>query len=326
LDHATKDFAGRRGDGRRHDRILLPVGFRTFCELTGANFAPEIGGVWPGDLQSRRARDAFDELSFWTEELHQSWINYLRVGGFPQAIRELRDTGDAEMFAGDLWDVIEGEALIEAGMTSAQMSGLLESLVEGLTNPFNASRIQRTVGFTTNSSVYERLFSLEQAYLIWLCHQDDEFRPKLGAFRKVYFLDPLLSRALAHRNPVFAHPDQSKLVEQQVGLALLRAIRIESGMNLDSSELLLYRRTKSKAEIDFVSQFLSSPVEVKYVDSGWARAAQTLRANFDRGVVATRRSSDTKSDVWVVPVANLAWLLDTAQLQPPQIELPGFGV
>lgn len=326
LDEATKDFAVRRGEGKSHDRLLLPVGFRTFCRLSGKEIGHEIKPASLGDLQAAAARESFEELSFWTEDLHQLWINYLRVGGFPQAIREMRETGDALSFARDLWDVMEGEALLAAGMSAPKMSGLLGALVEGLTSPVNASRIQRNVGFTTHSNVYDRLFSLEKAYLIWLCYQDHELRPNFRAQRKIYFTDPLLARALAHRNPAFAQPVESTLSEQQAGFALLRSIKDRRPGRLDPSETVMYRRTSSKSEIDFVGPEFSVPIEIKYSDTGWARAAQILRANSGSGIVATRRTTDTSGVVWAVPVANLCWALDRdAPTSSAQSQLPGLG-
>lgn len=308
---ASKNLAGRRGRATHPDRLLMPVGFRVFCEMRGGFDAmPEFDPTAPSELGSREAKAVFDDLAFWTEQLVDSWHHFLRVGGFPEAVRESIATGDASAFAADLWAVIEGEAFTSGGLTSAEVNGLIGCLAESLTTPINASRIARDVGLAGHQAVYERLRGLQLAYLVWTCHQESNMRPNLRAGRKVYFTDSLLARAIHLRNPVFPEPDPSKVVEQQIGLSLVVPLTRSLDDGLGPSETVMYRRTESRSEIDFVSPFAEMPIEVKYSDTGWKRAAQTLRANFGKGIVATRRTHDTSGDVWAIPAANLAWALD----------------
>lgn len=74
----------------------------------------------------------------------------------------------------------------------------------------------------------------------------------------------------------------------------------------------MHMRTATKAEIDFVGPDLDGCVEGKYVDAGWRGEARTARANFGRGILATRRVLDLDDAVWAVPAPILAWLLDPA--------------
>ena len=64
-------------------------------------------------------------------------------------------------------------------------------------------------------------------------------------------------------------------------------------------------------EIDFVGPDLDGCVEGKYVDSGWKGQARTARANYDRGVLATRRAHDLDDGpIWAVPAPALAWIVE----------------
>jgi len=81
------------------------------------------------------------------------------------------------------------------------------------------------------------------------------------------------------------------------------------------SDQVMYERTRTGAEIDFVGPALEVPFESRYEDRPWKRGAQTMLAQHGRGVLATRTpfqlhgSDDSPEPVWAVPVAVVAWLL-----------------
>lgn len=96
-----------------------------------------------------------------------------------------------------------------------------------------------------------------------------------------------------------------------MGLALRRyAIGVRPGTDA-LFDHVLYHRTPTDQEVDFVggSQQLT-PVESKYIDGQWRRTAQTMRAAFGNGVLATRSVLDLEGDVWAVPAALLTLVID----------------
>jgi hypothetical protein len=114
------------------------------------------------------------------------------------------------------------------------------------------------------------------------------------------------------RNPAYTAPDISWLNEQQVGLALARAVSFTEPAAFLEADRLMYERTSTGAEIDFVGPELDVPVECKYTDANWKREAQTMAARYGRGVMATRSPYlvETDAHIWAVPASMLAWLLD----------------
>ena len=119
-----------------------------------------------------------------------------------------------------------------------------------------------------------------EPFVVWPCYREDNLGPKLGAQPKLYYTDP-----------VYASFD-----------AGLHARRIRPGTAPPHGK-----------EIDFVGpQVGGIAFESKYVDGGWRRDALTLKASRWQGVVATRSEIDLSDpDVAAVPVAMLAWLLDS---------------
>ncbi len=313
LREATKNFAGRRGmAAERSDRLLMPVPFRDYCRLWGLVGLPAIPPILAGQLLSATAREAVAELSFWLVDLLDAWESYLRSGGFPRAIADLLRFGDVTpSFEQDLWDVIRGEAFRATSLGDAELLALLARLADGLASPVNASALAREIGLGSHHAINDRLNDLAFAFQTWRCYRSDpRERPKTGAQRKVYFTDPLIARLPTGRVNAHPAPDVTRLAEQQVGLALARAAAGGRADLFVAGDAVMYERTATGAEIDFVGA-TQVPVESKYVERGWRRAARTIVAARGRGVLATRNVLDTEGPVWAVPACMLVWLLGT---------------
>jgi predicted AAA+ superfamily ATPase len=213
-------------------------------------------------------------------------------------------------FLGTLWAVAYGDAISAARFTSVQTQALLARLTDNLSSPVSVSRMARELS-TSRTTLTARIDDLHATYLTWPCYRSEHGMPKLRAQARVYFTDPLLARLASHRHPSTRAPDITSLSEQQIGLTLRRhAIGLRPGTD-SLFDHVLYHRTPSDQEIDFVGGDQPiTPVESKYVDGQWRRAAQTMRAAFGHGLIATRSVLDLDGDAWAVPAPLLALVLD----------------
>lgn len=329
LLEAQKELAGRRNVSQS-DRYLMPMSFRSFAKSVSPTLrqAPPVT-VPASKLGDRRLMsDAVYELIPFLHELVPAWEQYLQVGGYPAAVNDWMEQGQVgSVFITALWDVIHGDAFRSAGISPAQTQGLLEELSRKIANPLGDLPLAREVGLhdaagkPDGEQAKARLMDLQVAFVAWRCHQrrEEQFLPKLRAWAKVYFSDPLLARLAHLRNQACTDPGPTLLTEQQIGRALVLAHEVEvSGAILDFSHVM-YVQTPSRSEIDFVGS--ASPevgIESKYVDHGLVRASQTLRAqiaagDIASGLLATRSVVDvdpTKS-CWAIPASLLAWMLPT---------------
>ena len=318
LTAATKALAGRCGNVEAPDRFLMPIGFRSFVSLVMPEPPPTTLGPLSIDELTPNLQQAVQELTPWLDILIRAWEIYLRVGGFPTSVVQAV-TGRAEPAAlrMSLVDAIHGDAFRRADWSRPQSLGLLRRLESNLGSALNVTSLANDIGIS-QATLKQRLNELREAFVIWPCYRESELRPQLGAQPKLYFTDPIytqLGDALdaapqAGRN---TSADFSRLSQQQLGVALLRASdRSAPGAHIEFDRVL-HHRTKSRKEIDFVGPaFGGLAIESKYVDGGWRRDAQTLRASPWRGIVATRSEVDLgASGVVAVPGALLAWLLDS---------------
>ena len=312
LEQARKDLADRRGGIADSDRLLLPMGFRAFCRaLGGFDDIPEESTL-PRDLLSAAGEVAIAQLEPWSAALGDAWELYLDVGGFPRAVGEHVQTGAVSSgFVQGLWDVVLGDAIRATDMAEAAVLALLQRLVGNLCSPVNASRIARDIGLSGHQAALNRIEELVRAFLAWHCYRIRDERPNPAAQRKLYFVDPLIARLAHLRNPSFPAPETSALTEQQIGLALARAVSPESPTAFVHTARVMYERTATGAEIDFVGPELEIPFECKYTETSRRKDALTIKARHGRGMLVTRTAIviDPNEPVWAVPAAMLTWLL-----------------
>ncbi len=312
LEQARKDLADRRGGVPDSDRLLLPMGFRAFCAALGG--FDELPGqvISPKDILAPAAERAVSALEPWSDALADAWELFLDVGGFPRAVGELVGSGAvSDGFVQGLWDVVLGDAMRAAPMSEADVVALLARLVRNLCSPINASSVGRDVGLSGHQAVVDRIEDLVRAFLAWRCYRVRDGRPNTAAQRKLYFVDPLVARLAHLRDSRFPAPEVAKLTQQQIGLTLARAVSLHVPAAFVQTDRVMYERTSTGAEIDFVGADLEIPFECKYTDGGWRKEALTMKARHGRGVMVTRSPILTGADepIWAIPASILAWLL-----------------
>jgi uncharacterized protein len=312
LEEARKDLADRHGGVADSDRLLLPMGFSAFCRAVGGFDELPQNVIHPKDFLTPQAELAISAVEPWSNTLADAWELFLDVGGFPRAVGEHIATGTvSDGFVQGLWDVVLGDAIRATGMSEADVAALLDRLAANLCSPINASRVARDIGLAGHQAALTRIEDLVRAFLAWRCHRINGSRPHTAAQRKLYFVDPLLAQLAHRRSPSFPAPDASKLTQQQIGLALTQAVSRHTPAAFVQADKVMYERTDTGAEIDFVGPDLEIPFECKYTDGNWRREALTMRARHGRGVMVTRSPLliGAHEPIWAIPASILAWLL-----------------
>jgi uncharacterized protein len=308
LHEVRKALAGRRGDVTNTDRTLLPMRFTDVVAAAGIAL-PQTSTVGVSDLRGEAAREQVHMLLPFLSELVGLWEAYLRVGGFPQAVASWRRTGDvSESLVDALWDVVYGDAIKEARFSAPQTLTLLARLAANLCSPLALADLARDLD-ADRLTVRARLADLAENFLAWPCHQEQGLAPKLAAQSKWYFTDPLLAR-LASLRQLGPEPDFTKLSQQQIGVVLLRSLNAAAIGDIADHDAVLYYRSRTRAEIDFVGRRLGGvAVESKYTDATTGRDLQTIAASPWEGVIASRSLTSRGDGADVLPAPIVALLL-----------------
>jgi predicted AAA+ superfamily ATPase len=244
--------------------------------------------------------------------LVDAWDRYLQIGGYPQAVAlELSTPGAGGDVAlrDSLWDVVQGDAFEGSGLTPTQTQTILRSITSSLGSLYSVQGLA-TAANVAHATAAARLDALRRAYLAFPVYREQGLAPRPQSQAKWYFTDPVLAR-LASSFGAGSAPDLTALSEQQLAVALLRALEEESPGAAARHDSLLYYRSRTNAEIDFVSpSFSRTCVESKFVDRGWGRAFQTIEASGRRtGIVATRSGTQEHEGGWALPAGLVAYLL-----------------
>ena len=138
----------------------------------------------------------------------------------------------------------------------------MSRLATNLCNPINASAIAQNVGLRDNERVNDRIHDLVTGFLAWRCYKAQEGEvPNTAAQRKVYFVDPLIAQLPHRRNVAFPVPDQTRLSEQQLGLALNRAVSLDRPSAFVDSDRVMYVRFQKNSEVDFLGPEFGIPFD-----------------------------------------------------------------
>lgn len=318
LTSATSSLAGRRGPVTRPDRTLMPMGFRSFADVMFAAYSgarPGTPRLAPAELRTTHAATVFHELLPWANDLTAWWEIYLQVGGFPQAVASHLAGTDLGPVVQALFDVVQRDAFGSAVLSEAEVGALLARLSTNLASPLNVSAVAQHIGVSADT-ITRRLDDLIAAYLLWPCPAGVTLKPLLRSQAKRYFTDPLLARLAHLRNSAQPSPDSTRLTEQQLGVALLRSSEAAAPGSFAAFDHVLYQRTATRKEIDFVGPRLTPvALEGKYTDTGnWVGDAATVNASEHAGVLATRTVLDTSASTaaraWAVPASLLAYSID----------------
>jgi uncharacterized protein len=290
FEEARKQLAGRRRT-ERSDRMLFQMGFLDVCRALGIEL-PESPCIAPVRLADTEILEgAVSDVRAWLPALVEAWDRYLQIGGYPQAVEfELSAPGrEGDVALRDaLWDVIHGDAFEGSGLTPTQTQTILRSITSSLSSLYSVQGLASSV-HVAYATAEARLDALRRAFLAFPVRREQARAPRPQSQAKWYFTDPRLAR-LASEFGAGSPPDMTAVSEQQIAVTLLRALEEEAPGAAVRHDTLLYYRSRTKAEIDFVSPLFSQTcVESKFVDRGWGRAFQTIEASGRRtGIVAVR--------------------------------------
>jgi predicted AAA+ superfamily ATPase len=308
--------AGRSGQATRRFRLLLPMSFRNFLSCTGREL-PEVPRLSPTELQGPPAKGFVEQLEPFVDEIDLAWQEYCEVGGFPRAVGELQKQGRiSDAFCHDLVDWLAPDVMPDEPQDSVLT--LLSTLGSRMTSPLDVKNTAAQIGLS-REQLRVRLNRLVHTIAGMWCHQiNADGHTVANSQSKFYLLDPLLVRLPHLLDPAHPVPDMTKVTEAALAGSLARAIDFHQHGRLLEGRALGYVRTGSGREIDFGPlplriggvNTVSTPLESKWVATGWRSDALTIENKYREGVVATKNIVEVEGyPTWAIPVGILALML-----------------
>lgn len=321
----SEQLPGRKGAGRHY--LQLPVSFRDFCRSAAGIVLPEET-VTPGGAVSPEGLRIIRSLYLARDDLERAWRIYREVGGFPAAIDDWLVHGAVgERTTGMLWDMIAGDVRA-LGRDDAATLKLLERVGRSLGTPLAWASLADDMDVTLPTARdYVRVLA-ESFVLLTVFFWDPGGGVSARKQRKVYFIDPLISRVARSIVPGGRAPSDDAIRENLVAIGLFRSATerlLQAEATLGS---IGFWRSGRGTEIDFVTaepvQGLRAerfPIEVKG-DSATAiaNARRSISAVFGRGLIVTERLFQPDHVIPAIPApVLLAGLTERTERKPLSI-------
>ncbi len=282
---------GRREGGR--DVCLLPMTFRDFAET--------VGGIHPPVFSLRdviASENAFLEfrLRFAAMEtaLRDLLSLYLRFGGFPRVVAEVKKRGEIDDTTRDMLLAVISSEIEKQRRSTATLRMILQALYSALPNPISLNRIAASQNIPSAATVKDYLEILHTSFVAFPVAPLDI--SKRAAFprkdRKYYLIDPAFLQAVRTAFGL-REPDEACLAECAVAVALIRRFAGQWA-RWGHVDTLHYWRSTGGREVDFVIERDGRfhGIEVKYQGhiSGWDE--MSIVKGIGRGVLVTRDMFD----------------------------------
>lgn len=300
---------GRRGPGRRLDKIMLPMSFREFLDVTATvKLSPQT--VPLTEFLTPPALGPWLKIA---RDLDAALGRYAVTGGFPRAVRDSFSSPapGAETFD-QLWAMVAGD-IDRAGRDRISALKILERTVRSLSSPISWLSVAQDAGLGSPHTAQSYATLLADSFVLLIMHTMDLSRgPSLRKSKKLYFCDPafgFLPRALDPGAPLPATP---AMIENLVAIALYRAVEREPAESLASPQRVGFWRSSSGREVDFVCRIgrHNVPIEVKYGSKVSGKDREAMRRSFRRGIFLSRDAFGLEGDTPTIPAAIFLAIVD----------------
>lgn len=318
---------GRRGGEAHLDRILMPLSFGEFVAACAPDLAPPRA-LAPADLvqPDGAAADALLGNAFLVGQLNAWLQTYLRVGGYPAAVRDYLTTPEgavSEATSRQLWDMVAGDVSRFRGDPLKALR-LIERVSLDLGSTVSYNRLAAHLGYAVDT-VEDYVRRLGESFQLLTLHFFDLSKGMVAPKKniKLYPVDPLLMQlpqVMLHSTRL---PDTSALVESALALALFRAVELDLMEAFHVPRKLYYwrsERSSAEREVDFLVDPMGARLafESKYEQHVQGFDAATLRRVFGRGALFTRQElhlpgGEGDDTVARIPAALALWLLPPGQ-------------
>ncbi len=208
--------------GRHIDYILLPFGFKEFLLYKGLRI--ETIETNPSTAEKSKIISMLDE--------------YLRVGGFPLAIK------NGSLFLADLYkDIVERDVAQRYHIRlTSKLSELARYLLINISNEISYNKLSKIMGIKGKSTVQNWISYMESAYLLFKLERFSfKLKETIMAPKKIYAIDTGIANTIALRI------SKSALMENLVAIELLRRKSY-----YDKTMEINYWKDYLHREVDFV--------------------------------------------------------------------------
>lgn len=336
----TERLPGRRGSAENYDKILLPMKFAEYVEVTN----PEINNL----VQSTHLRlfenrkNSFDELinlkipgnverlNDYQKELDDLLNDYLMTGGTPKVVDHvLRTARISEPIYTSYLEGILGDWSLER-KNETLLRQLMGELIPSVGSLVTWYKIKRDAEMGSENTVLDYVDTLRRLFVISTFYRYGEKKkiPMIKDQKKIHFEDPFylhLFNGWLSPNKFLDTAEHyldneenvSKLIEGVIGTHLIKWAFLLSPkkQTFEPSNHVFYWRDDKKKEVDYVlydGGKIEVPIEVKYRNTlkGLGGFYSFLNKTGKKsGIVISKDELDVKENYVSIPASVFLMLI-----------------
>jgi len=302
---------GRRGVSNP-DKLLLPLSFKEFCNLTGLRISLE----YENDINLDSIKKNIPELKIYQNELDLYLDKYLVCGGFLESINSLfgNSTINEEAFERYISVIFsEIEKVKKSRVTS---KNVLSSIMDSLGSTISWNRLAKKSGNISTNTLIDYVNTFSDSFTVYYMEHFNlnKLTGNPAKEKKLYFFDPfyyhIISRVI---NLPYIKISKSFIIESLTGAHLIRNFEQGIYQGFSSIEKIFYWKSVKGKEIDFILSRPRKdilPIEVKYQNVINPIDYITIKNSFREGIVVSKNIFLIEKNIVILPSSSFLYLLN----------------
>ncbi|MCJ7472145.1 MAG: ATP-binding protein [Actinobacteria bacterium] len=311
LRKGSDRLPGRRGVSNP-DKLLLPLAFKEFCNLTGLKISLE----YESNLTLDSIKKNIPELKIYQNELNLYLDKYLVCGGFLESINSLfsNNTIKEETFERYISVIFsEIEKVKKSRVTS---KNILSSIIDSLGSTISWNRLAKKSGNISTNTLIDYVNTFTDSFTVYYLEHfnKNKLTGNPAKEKKLYFFDPfyyhIISRVI---NLPYIKISKSSIIESLIGGHLIRNFEQSIYQGFSSIEKIFYWKSVKGKEIDFIlsrSKNNIMPIEVKYQNVINPIDYTTIKKSFKKGIVVSKNIFSIEENIVILPSSCFLYLLN----------------
>jgi len=310
LRKGSDRLPGRRGVSSP-DKLLLPLSFKEFCNLTGLKISLE----YENDINLDLIKKNIPELKIYQNELDLYLDKYLVCGGFLESINSLfsNDAINEETFERYISVIFtEIEKVKKSRVTS---KNILSSIMDSLGSTISWNKLAKKSGNISTNTLIDYVNTFSDSFTLYYIEHFNmnKLTGNPAKEKKLYFFDPfyyhIISRVI---NSPYIKISKSYIIESLIGAHLIRNFEQGIYQGFSNIEKIFYWKSVKSKEIDFIlskSRKDILPIEVKYQNVINPIDYVTIKNSFREGIVISKNIFLIEKNIVILPPSSFLYLL-----------------
>ncbi|MHB1275202.1 MAG: ATP-binding protein [Candidatus Humimicrobiaceae bacterium] len=311
LRKGSDRLPGRRGVSSP-DKLLLPLSFKEFCNLTSLKISLE----YENNITLDSIKKNIPELKIYQNELDLYLDKYLVCGGFLESINSLfsKDTINEETFERYISAIFsEIEKVRKSRITS---KNVLFSIIDSLSSTISWNTLAKKSGNISTNTLINYVTTFSDSFTVYYLEHFDKNKliGNPAKEKKLYFFDPfyyhIISRVI---NLPYLKINKSSIIEGLIGAHLIRNFEQSIYQGFSNIEKIFYWKSTKGKEIDFIlnrSRNNIIPIEVKYQNIINPIDYITIKKSFEEGIVISKNVFSIEENIVILPSSCFLYLLN----------------